>query len=96
MSKKTVGDTFPRPRVMKFSATRIYVGSIARTTLYTMKNAGLFPPGFLLSPKTRAWYVSELDQWLAARARGASDVELRQLVKSILDARNTLRVNTPP
>ena len=47
-----------------------------------IENEG-FPPGFLLSPNVRAWKISEIDQWLAARPVEPSQDTMDRTAKSV-------------
>lgn len=63
------------------------VAGISRPTLYEAMAAGLWPRPIKLGAKSSAWKASECNAMLAARVRGASDDEIRQLVIDLTSAR---------
>ena len=73
-------------------AARAYCGNMGRATKFARIKEGLFPPGIELSVYKRAWYRYELDLWNAAKARAATDAEVRALVQKIVAGR---KVATP-
>ncbi len=40
---------------------------LSYTTVYELERAGKFPPSFLLTEKTRVWYLDEIEEWLEQR-----------------------------
>jgi predicted DNA-binding transcriptional regulator AlpA len=90
-----MNDENPNARqVLSGQAARQYCGGFSRTTQYHREKDGTFPPGFQLGAYQRGWFVFELDAWNAAKARGASDDEMRALVKRIVARRKTIGTET--
>jgi prophage regulatory protein len=63
----------------------------SKTTIYQDIADGVFPPPVQIGERCSAWVEDEVDQVRAARAAGASDAEIRQLVKQLVAARGGLR-----
>ena len=63
----------------------------SRSTIYGDIRAGRFTPPVALGPRCSAWPAREVDQILAARAAGASDRQIRQLVTRLVAERSTCR-----
>ena len=63
----------------------------SRSTIYGDIRAGRFTPPVALGPRCSAWPAHEVDQILAARAAGASDRQIRQLVTRLVAERSTCR-----
>lgn len=57
-------------------------GQKAPTVYLRIKN-GLFPPPVKLSERVSVWPLGEIEAWLAAKIRGASDEEIRALVTNL-------------
>ena len=62
-----------------------------KTTIYSDIADGLFPPPVHLGERCSAWVEGEVDQVCAARIAGASEDEIRQLVKQLVTARRASR-----
>ncbi|MGD2117860.1 MAG: AlpA family phage regulatory protein [Chromatiales bacterium] len=57
---------------------------ISNTVLWQLQKDGLFPHSFKLhGSKTVAWYSDEIDRVLALRAAGATDDQVREIVRQI-------------
>ena len=52
-------------------------------TVYLRIKSGLFMPPVKLSERVSVWPSSEIEAWLAAKIRGASDDEIRNLVTNL-------------
>jgi prophage regulatory protein len=63
------------------------ISAFSRSTLYTRIRTGLFPRPIPLGPRIVAWRESEVAAVNAARVRGASDDEIRLLVRELENAR---------
>jgi prophage regulatory protein len=63
------------------------VARASRATIYAWISAGLMTAPIKLGAKSSAWPASEVNTILAARIRGASDDEIRALVKDLTAAR---------
>jgi len=63
------------------------VSGQARPTLYQKMAEGLWPRPIKLGAKSSVWPASEVNAMLAARIRGASDDEIRELVVELTAAR---------
>jgi prophage regulatory protein len=61
---------------------------IAQTTAWRMEQAGLFPRKIRVAPKAVRYLDREIEQWIAARVRGVSDNELRELVEKMHQERD--------
>lgn len=67
---------------------------------YKDAKAGIFPPPVVLSttksgqPRASGFLSDELDAWIAAKAAGASDEELRALVRELVAARKPSATST--
>lgn len=60
---------------------------IAQSTFYDWQERGLMPPGIPLGVRSVGWPQHELDTLAAARIRGASEEEIRALVRDLVAAR---------
>lgn len=60
---------------------------IAQSTFYEWQERGLMPPGIALGVRSVGWPQHELDALAAARIRGASEEEIRALVRDLVAAR---------
>ena len=61
------------------------------TTLYARCSKGLFAPPVKLTPRASAWPEHEVDAVLGAMLAGATDDELRSLVRQLVESRATHR-----
>lgn len=59
-------------------------------TIYKDIREGLFPTPIKLSKAVSAWLKHEIDQVLAARIRGCTDDEIRELVRNLEEQRKTV------
>ena len=46
---------------------------IARTTVYRLMRAGLFPEPIKIGPRAVRWPASEIESWLASRPRATGE-----------------------
>jgi prophage regulatory protein len=53
---------------------------VGATTAWRMQQKGLFPSAVRTGPKAVRYLEHEIDAWIAARARGLTDEELRAFV----------------
>ena len=60
---------------------------VQRTKFYEDLNAGLFPPGVALGPRSVAWPSHEIDAIISARVAGKTEDQIRELVKQLTAAR---------
>ncbi len=58
-----------------------------RTSFFDHMKRGLMPRGFLIGERSKAIYEDEIAQVTAARAAGATDDEIRALVRRLEAAR---------
>jgi predicted DNA-binding transcriptional regulator AlpA len=58
------------------------------STLYEHVAKGLMVPPIRISSRSVAWIASETDAIIRARARGACDTEIRELVAHLVKERN--------
>ena len=42
---------------------------LSYTTIYELERQGEFPASFLLTEKTRVWYLDEIEQWVEKRRK---------------------------
>ena len=75
-----------KTRLLRLPKVLDIVGD-GRSTLYARIADGVFPAGINLGPRMRAWPENEVDAIVAARIRGVSHSELRELVKQLHEAR---------
>jgi prophage regulatory protein len=82
---------------------------LGMSTIYALMSAGVFPRPVRVAPGAVAWIEREVDLVLEARAAGATDDQLRKLVKQLEANRPSLEqvlvaamelaqagANTPP
>ena len=60
---------------------------IAQSTFYDWQERGLMPPGIALGIRSVGWPEHELNALAAARIRGASEDEIKALVRDLIAAR---------
>jgi prophage regulatory protein len=60
---------------------------VGASTFYEWVSDGLMPPGITLGPQARGWPQKELDAIAAARIRGATNDEIRDLVSQLIEQR---------
>ena len=60
-----------------------------KSSCYMDINDGLLPPPVSIGGRSTAWPLHELQSINAARIAGKTDVEIRELVKKLVDARKT-------
>ncbi len=60
---------------------------VGRSSWYSGVQQGLWPRPIKLSARCSAWPEDEIDEVIRARASGASDAEIRQLVLRLHSAR---------
>jgi prophage regulatory protein len=73
-------------RILRFPEVRSLSG-LSRSTIYLRIAEGLFPPAILLGKRMVGWRESEVAAVNAARIRGATDEEIRSLVRDLETAR---------
>ncbi len=59
----------------------------SQSGFYELIKNGLMPPGIALGVRSVGWPQHELDTLAAARIRGASEEEIRALVRDLVAAR---------
>jgi prophage regulatory protein len=64
-------------------------GQSARSVIHCEQRAGIFIEPIQLSARCSRYYASEVEALNAARAAGASDDELRDLVRQLRERRKT-------
>lgn len=64
------------------------VTGMARPTLYEAMAKGLWPRPIKLGEKSSAWMASEVNAVLAARIRGATNEQIRELCSELMAARS--------
>lgn len=85
MSKRQEGE---RIMFWRRPVVRAQTGESDSTTQRRIR-AGLFPPGIPLGPRSVGWPAHEVEAVNAAKVRGASEDELRQLVGRLVARRKT-------
>lgn len=60
---------------------------LSRATIYAQQTQGVFPPSISLGVRAVGWIESEVDAVLAARANGADESVLKQLVATLVASR---------
>jgi len=66
---------------------RAKLGSIGQWLFFKQRREGLLPPPVRLSGRRCAYVTSELDAVIDARAAGAADDEVRELVSRLVQSR---------
>lgn len=61
--------------------------AVSKATFYDRRAKRLFPQAILVGRRAAAYIEHEVDEVLAAQARGATDDELRDLVRELEAAR---------
>ena len=51
--------------------------------IYKLIGLGLFPKGIKLTARATGWVDGEVDEWIDAKIRGASDEEIAKLVSDL-------------
>lgn len=74
------------PRFLRRHAVTETYG-IGRSTIFDHVRDGLLPPSVRLGPRATGWPAGELERIFAARAAGAGDEAVRQLVAALVAAR---------
>ena len=59
-------------RLLSWPKVRELCGGLGRTTVYTLRMAGDFPPPVTLSPGRVAWREADIRAWLASRTERAA------------------------
>lgn len=76
-----------RIAVVRGKSARAHLGGIAVSTFYERIQKGLIPPGVPLGGRIVGWPEHELQAILEARIAGATDDDVRQLVRSLIRKR---------
>ncbi len=58
-----------------------------RSTIYADVACGVLPPPVRIGSRAVAWIEAEVGEVIAARVRGASEAEVRTLVKLLIERR---------
>ncbi len=61
----TTGD-----RLISFPEVQALTGGLSRTTIWRLVRSGRFPTPVFITERRKAWYASEVLEWV--RARGAA------------------------
>jgi predicted DNA-binding transcriptional regulator AlpA len=75
-----------KPRILRKHDAERRVG-ISYPTIWRLEKAGLFPPRFRLSAASVGYFLAEVDALIDARAQGASDDDVRELIAALVAAR---------
>ena len=62
-------------------------GPYQRERRRTLEVAGLYPPRIRFNCRTNVWIRAEIEAWEAARAAGATDEQVRTLVRNLIAKR---------
>lgn len=76
-----------RIAVMRGKKAREHLGDLAVSTFYERIQKGLIPPGVPLGGRIVGWPAFELDAILEARIAGATDEDIRHLVRNLIRKR---------
>lgn len=60
----------PHDRVVRVREV-VKITGFSVSTIYVYRKAGLFPKGFIMGKKSRAWLLSDVMNWLESRKAGA-------------------------
>ena len=83
--------TMRRPLVWRLRDLRPEYG-LAPSTTWKQIGLGLWPPAIRLTGKSVGFVAAECDQVIQARIRGESDEAIKQLVRELVAARKTARI----
>ncbi len=61
----------------------------SKSAVYDRVKQETFPPPIKLGARASAWVQSEVDAWIKAKIVGATDDELKELVRSLVADRKT-------
>lgn len=56
---------------------------LPRSSIYAQIGLGLFPKGIKLTARARGWSDGEIDEWIEAKLKGASNEEIAKLVSDL-------------
>lgn len=76
----------PNPRLIRVADLKREI-SASRSTIYRWVSAGIWPRPVRIGPNTAAWLADEVSAVLRARAAGADDDAVRELVARLHAAR---------
>lgn len=62
---------------------------ISNSTLHTQIIRGLFAPPISLGARSVGWIEHEVQEILSARAEGSTELEIKKLVKALVDSRRS-------
>lgn len=65
-------------------------GPYSRERRRQLEKQGVYPPRVILSKRLNVWLRSEIEAWENARAAGATDDQVRQLIRDMVAARAQL------
>jgi prophage regulatory protein len=68
---------------------RARITGIPTSSWYTMMNRGLAPRGYRLGPRTVAWRLSELTEWIGCQTNGDSWVRVGDAAGRVVDKLST-------
>jgi len=60
---------------------------LSGSSIYKQIGLGLFPKGIKLTARATGWGDGEVDEWIEAKLRGASDEEIAKLVSDLENKR---------
>ena len=60
---------------------------LSGASVYKQIRLGLFPKGIKLTPRATGWSDDEVDEWIEAKIRGASDEEMAKLISDLENKR---------
>ena len=60
---------------------------LSGSSIYKQIGLGLFPKGIKLTARATGWGDDEVDEWIEAKLRGASDEEIAKLVSDLENKR---------
>lgn len=73
-------------RMLRLPAVKDRTGH-GRSTIYSQVKFGSFPPPVALGKRAVGWCEAEVDAVLAARIAGATEAEIRTLVRDLVRRR---------
>lgn len=62
-------------------------GPYARERRRQLEVSGLYPPRIRLSSRCNVWPVAEVEAWERAKIAGASEAQIRELIRRMVAAR---------
>ena len=79
-------------KLLRIAHVKDKFGYRSDSSVFTSVNDGLLPPGINIGTRSKAWPEYEIDSVIAARIAGKNEIEIKTLVKNIVNARKSCEV----